>query len=73
MLEETREQGYSVIPGILAPGFWGIGVPVLRPDGQPVAAVVLNALANRLSVARQAVIAARLQRLSRELVIPGED
>ena len=28
MLEETREQGYSVIPGILAPGFWGIGVPV---------------------------------------------
>ncbi len=61
MLEETRKQGYSLIPGILAPGFWGIGVPVLRPDGQPVAAVVLNALANRLSYARQVVIAARLQ------------
>jgi DNA-binding IclR family transcriptional regulator len=68
MLEQTREQGYAVIPGILAPGFWGIGVPVLRPDGQPVAAVVLNSLASRLSEARQAVIAARLQRLSRELM-----
>ena len=30
MLHETREQGYSFIPGILAPGYWGIGVPVLR-------------------------------------------
>lgn len=74
MLEETREQGYSVIPGILASGFWGIGVPVLRSDGQPVAAVVLNALVNRLSDARQAVIAARLQRLSRELTLtPNEN
>ncbi len=73
MLQQTREQGYAVIPGILAPGFWGIGVPVLRPDGQPVAAIVLNTLANRLSDARQAVIAARLQRLSRELVLtPAE-
>ncbi len=62
------------MPGILAPGFWGIGVPVLRPDGQPVAAVVLNAPVNRLSDARQAVIAARLQRLSRELMLtPGEN
>ena len=73
MLHETREQGYSFIPGILAPGYWGIGVPVLRPDGQPVAAVVLIAVANRLSGARQAVIAARLQRLSRDLMLtPGE-
>jgi DNA-binding IclR family transcriptional regulator len=73
LLEQTREQGYAVIPGILAPGFWGIGVPVLHPDGQPVAAVVLNTLANRLSDARQAVIAARLQRLSRELMLtPSE-
>jgi DNA-binding IclR family transcriptional regulator len=57
MLHEKREQGYSVIPGVLAPGYWGVGVAVLRPDGEPVAAVVLNALANRMSGARQAVIA----------------
>lgn len=66
---QAREQGYSVIPGILAPGFWGIGVPVLQDEGQPVAAVVLIASAVRLSDARQAVIAARLQRLSRDLVL----
>lgn len=74
MLDETREQGYAVIPGTISPGFWGIGVPVLRADGQPVAAVVLTALTNRLGAARQAVIAARLQRLSRELMLtPSEN
>ena len=69
MLRETREQGYSVIPGILAPGYWGIGVPVIRPDGQPVAAVVLISSATRLSGARQAVLAARLQRMSHDLML----
>ncbi|MCO5396663.1 IclR family transcriptional regulator [Ralstonia soli] len=68
LIAETREQGYAVIPGTLAPGFWGIGVPVLR-DGQPVAAIVLNASAVRLSAARQAVIAARLQKVSRDLML----
>jgi DNA-binding IclR family transcriptional regulator len=73
LLEETRAQGYSFMPGILAPGYWGIGVPVLRSDGQPVAAVVLIAVANRLSGARQAVIAGRLRRLSRDLMLtPSE-
>jgi DNA-binding IclR family transcriptional regulator len=69
LLAETREQGYSFIPGIIVPGYWGIGVPVVRHDGLPVAAVVLIASAARLSGARQAVIAARLQRLSRDLVL----
>lgn len=68
-LEKTREQGYSVIPGILAPGFWGIGVPVLHPNGHPVAAIVLNASAVRMSYARQATIAARLQNVSRNLTL----
>ena len=73
LLHETREQGYSVIPGLLAPGYWGLGVPVLKPDGQPVAAVVLISNAKRLSGARQAVIAARLKRLSHDLMLtPSE-
>ena len=62
LLHETREQGYSFIPGILAPGYWGIGVPLLRGDGQPVAAVVLIAAAKRLSNARRAAISARASR-----------
>lgn len=69
MLEETREQGYSVIPGSLSPGFWGIGVPVLRADGHPVAAIVLVASAIRMGTARQAVIASRLQRVSQNLML----
>lgn len=74
LLHETREQGYSFIPGILNPGYWGIGVPVLRADGEPVAAVILIAVANRLSGARQAVIAARLQRLAQNLMLaPSEE
>jgi DNA-binding IclR family transcriptional regulator len=72
-LQSAREQGYSVVPGILAPGFWGIGVPVLRADGRPIAAIVLVASAVRLGYARQAAIAARLQRVSRELMLtPSE-
>lgn len=74
MLEETREQGYSVIPGSLAAGFWGIGVPVLRADGNPVAAIVLVASAIRMSPARQAVIASRLQGVSQNLMlVPSQD
>jgi DNA-binding IclR family transcriptional regulator len=28
LLGETRERGYSVIPGIVAPGYWALGVPL---------------------------------------------
>ncbi|NPC57314.1 IclR family transcriptional regulator [Caenimonas soli] len=68
LLQETRERGYCSIPGILVPGYWGVGVPLLQRDGRPVAAIVLIASASRLSGARQAVIGERLQRLSRELM-----
>ena len=69
----AREQGYSVVPGILAPGFWGIGVPVLRADGSPIAAIVLVASAVRLGYARQAAIAARLHRVSRDLMLTASE
>jgi DNA-binding IclR family transcriptional regulator len=69
MLHETREQGYAVIPGSLAPGFWGIGVPVLRAEGHPVASIVLVASAIRMSTARQAVIGSRLQAVSQNLML----
>lgn len=71
--QAARGQGDSAIPGVLAPGFWGIGVLALRPDGQPLAAIVLLASAIRLGYARQATIAARLQRVSRDLMLaPSE-
>lgn len=68
LLQETRDRGYCSIPGIIVPGYWGVGVPLLQPDGRPVAAIVLIASASRLSGARQAVIGDRLGRLSRELM-----
>lgn len=73
LLSETREQGYSFIPGLITTGYWGIGVPLLRPDGQPIAAVVLVANATRLSGARREAVAARLQRLSRDLMLTQSD
>lgn len=72
MLAETRQRGYAFIPGIIVPGYWGIGVPVLRADGQPVAAIVLIASAARLEGVRQVAIAKRLQRLSSELTPAAE-
>jgi DNA-binding IclR family transcriptional regulator len=68
LLQETRERGYCSIPGIIVPGYWGVGVPLLQPDGRPVAAIVLIASTTRMSGARQAVIGERLQRLGRELM-----
>jgi DNA-binding IclR family transcriptional regulator len=74
LLAETRAQGYALMPGLMVPDYWGIGVAVLRPDGQPTAAVILIASPDRLSGARQTVIAARLRRLSRDLMMtPSEE
>ncbi len=68
LVQETREKGYTVIPGIQVAGYWGIGVPLIEADGQPVAAIVLVANAHRLNLPRQVVIGERLNRLSRELM-----
>lgn len=46
-----------------------MGIPVRRTDGQVVAAVVLVANSSRLSGPRRVVLAARMQRLSDELMI----
>lgn len=35
LVSPTRERGYSVIPGIVAPGYWALGVPLLQGDGRP--------------------------------------
>jgi DNA-binding IclR family transcriptional regulator len=76
LIGETREKGYSVIPGIVVPDYWAIGVPVFRPDGRPIAAIVLVASAARLHVTRRVVLGERLLRLSRDLMSkaePGSD
>lgn len=68
LIGETRERGYSVIPGIVAPGYWALGVPLLQADGRPVAAIVLVASETRLHPTRRAVLGERMLGISRDLM-----
>jgi len=67
LVQQTRARGYAVIPGTLAPGYWGIGIPLLRDVGNPVAAVVLVS-AQHLSDARCTVLGNRMQQLGEEIL-----
>jgi DNA-binding IclR family transcriptional regulator len=73
LLAETRERGYSVIPGIVAPGYWALGVPLLQSDGRPVAAIVLVSTEGRLHPTRRAVLGARMLQIARELMERAQD
>lgn len=64
MQQETREQGYTVIPESLAAGFWGIDVQMIRTSEHPVAVIVLIARIVRMSTTRLAAIASPLQGVS---------
>lgn len=50
---EARARGYALNPGILMPGSWGIGVPVMGADGRPIGALSIAAIESRLGEARQ--------------------
>lgn len=68
MVGETRERGYAIIPGIVAPGYWAIGVPLVQHDGRPVAAIVLVASESRLHPTRRSALGERMLRISREVM-----
>ncbi|MFP4894028.1 IclR family transcriptional regulator [Paraburkholderia sp. EG304] len=76
-ITETRARGYAFIPGTLAPGFWGIAVPLLQEDGNPIAAMVLVSTPARLSDARRAALGDRMQKLGKEVMnnarVSGDD
>lgn len=67
-LVETRTRGYSFIPGTLSPGFWGIGVPLMDGDANPIAAIVLVSTLARMGEERRAALGERLLRLSKEIM-----
>jgi DNA-binding IclR family transcriptional regulator len=71
LVPETRERGYSVIPGIVAPGYWALGAPLLQ-GGRPVAAIVLVAGESRLHATRRAVLGERMLRISRDVMSRAE-
>lgn len=68
LILETREQGYSLIPGLIVEDYWALAVPLINPQGRPEGAISLVAGASRLRVARRAALAERLMRVARELM-----
>lgn len=68
LVAETRERGYSVIQGIVVPGYWALGVPLLQRDGRPVGAIVLVASESRLHPTRRAALGERMLGMSRDLM-----
>ncbi|UXM96544.1 IclR family transcriptional regulator (plasmid) [Bartonella sp. HY329] len=53
-VEETRKNGYAFNPGILMPGSWGMGLAVNDAQDQPLGAISIAAIENRLDDARRA-------------------
>ncbi|MGB3271479.1 MAG: IclR family transcriptional regulator [Xanthobacteraceae bacterium] len=62
LVREARDRGYAVNPGLVFEGSWGMALPVVLDGGQPVAAVTIAALANRLTPERQATLLPALRR-----------
>ncbi len=67
LVDETRKLGYALIPGLLLPGYWAVGVAVLQFDGRPLAAITLVASELRLHPTRCATLGERMRSLGREV------
>ncbi len=67
LIQETRELGYCLNPGLVLENSWAIGVPVYDIFGRPVASLSLAAIEPRLGPARRAALGNRLMQASREL------
>jgi len=56
--EQSRARGYTVVLNQIIPRMGGIGVPVLGPDGRPIAALSIAALSERISPRLDELVAA---------------
>lgn len=74
-VQTTREQGYALNPGSVAPGMTAVGVPILGSSGEAVAAIGIGAITSRMEPDRRQQIVAWAreevtviqERLSRQL------
>lgn len=55
-LEQTRQTGYSVNPGLVLEGSWGMGAAVFDPHGRPAYALSLTGIEPRFREERQAFL-----------------
>jgi DNA-binding IclR family transcriptional regulator len=62
-----RKKGYSVNPGLVLEGSWGIGIALRRPDGQVFGALSIATVESRMTAEREALIASLLTREARAL------
>lgn len=73
LVAETRETGYSVLPGLIVPDYWALAVPLIARNGRAQAAISIVASSSRLHLSRRAALGDRLIRLSRELMARIEE
>ncbi|WP_172215532.1 IclR family transcriptional regulator [Nocardioides sp. zg-DK7169] len=63
----TRAQGYSVNPGLIVDGSWGLGAAVFDADGRPRWALSITAIEQRLGPDRRRELGRMLLREAHEL------
>lgn len=60
-VQRTRARGFSLNPGLIVAGSWGIGVAFRDADGRPAGALSIAAIDSRLGEARQEALAVLLR------------
>lgn len=60
-VEVTRQNGYSLNPGLIIANSWGIGTAVRNPEGEPVGALSIAAIDSRMQEARRQELAEYLK------------
>jgi DNA-binding IclR family transcriptional regulator len=68
LIKDTRERGYALVAGLLLPGYWALGVPLMDSGGRPIAAITLVAMESRMGFTRRAVLGERMRRISCDLM-----
>jgi DNA-binding IclR family transcriptional regulator len=64
---EARRQGFARNPGDIIPGMGALAMTVLGPAGQPVAALSLAAIRERIEAPREAMLVEKLAEAARDL------
>lgn len=67
LIEQARDQGYTVNDGMLVSGMSAVGVPVYGSTGVPVAALSVAAISSRLQEGRREEIAEHLKAAAKEI------
>jgi DNA-binding IclR family transcriptional regulator len=62
LVQETRRVGHSYVEDVFIPGMAAVGMPIRRPDGQPVGAFAVAAVTNRLGRNRRPIVIKALER-----------